>query len=64
MNETQHIFMMGSLDIEHVVGIVASFSSNLKEIHMTSMKNIFIYLKWTEYYGLLYKQDDDFNLKV
>ena len=56
--------MHSRLGIAHVVGIVARFSSNPKKTHMTIVKRIFKYLKGIEDFGLWYKQDDDFNLKV
>lgn len=38
--------------IVHVVGIVARFLSNPKEIQMTIVKKIFRYLKGSEEFGL------------
>ena len=50
--------------ILHVFGIVLRFLSDTNETHMIVVKRIFRYLKGIEDYGLWYKQDDDFNLKV
>lgn len=46
------------LDNGLAIGIVAMFSSNQMEIHMTIVKRIFIYLKGSKDYGLWYKQED------
>lgn len=63
IGKLQYVFHTG-LDIFLAVGIVAGFSSNLKETHMTVVKRIFIYLKIIEDYGVWYKKGDDYNLKV
>ena len=39
-------------DIAHVVGIVARFSANPRESHITIVKRILRYLKNTEEFGL------------
>lgn len=50
------------LDIVHALGIVAIFSANLKELHMTDVKRIMTYLKNVEDYGLLYNKEGKFEL--
>ena len=59
-----HYVVHRRLDIAHYVGIVARFSSSPKETHMTIVERIFRYLKGIEDYGLWYKQDDNYNIKV
>ena len=51
-------------DIAVAVGIVARFSANPKETHMMAVKRILRYLKGTADYGLYYKKDDKFELRV
>ena len=51
-------------DIAHIVGIIAIFSSNPKETHMTDVKRIYKFIKGTQDFGLWYKKDGDFTLKV
>ena len=51
-------------DIPHVLGIVAIFSSNTKETHMIDVKRIYKFIKGTQDFGLWYKKDGDFTLKV
>lgn len=51
-------------DIAHAVHIVTRFSSNPKETHMAVVKRIFKYLKGIEEYGLWYRKEGDFELKV
>lgn len=51
-------------DITHVVGIVARFSANPCESHMTAMKRILRYQKNSEDYGLWYRREGKFELKV
>lgn len=48
-------------DIAHVVGIVARFSADPKETHMTAIKRIFRYLRGTKDYGLVYEKRNDFD---
>ena len=70
VDQTQYRFMIEKLqyvvhsrpDIALAIGIVARFSSNPKETHMTAMKRIFRYLKGIEDYGVWYKQEDDFKV--
>lgn len=52
------------LGIVHAVGIVARFYANPKESHMIVVKRILRYLKTIENYGLWYKKEDNFELKV
>jgi len=47
-----------------VVGIVAIFSKNLKENHIMAVKRIMRYLKGIEDYGLHYKRNDKFELRM
>ena len=56
--------MHSRLDIAHVVDTFARLSSNPRETNLSIVKRIFIYQKGTKDYGLWYKQDDEFNLKV
>lgn len=72
VDETLYRSMIGKLqyvvhsrlDIAHAVGIVARFSADPKETHMTAIKRIFKYLKGTEDYGLVYQKGNDFDLTV
>src|SRR5271156_5451591 len=72
VNQTLYRSMIGKLmyvvhtrpDIAHAVGIVARFSTNPKESHMTVVKRIIRYLKNTEDYGLWYKREGKFELQV
>ena len=72
VDQTQYRLMIGKLqyvvhtrrDISLTVAIVARFSFNPRETHLTTMKRIYWYLKGTEDYGLQYKKEDYFNLKV
>ena len=72
VNQTLYRSMIGKLqyvvhsrpDIALAVGIVAIFSANPKETHMMVMKRIMRYLKGTTDYGLYYKKDDKFELRV
>ena len=50
--------------ISNVVGIVAMFSSNPKEAHMTVVKRIFRYLEGTKDYGLWYGKNGYSEVKV
>lgn len=71
IDETLYRSMIGKLqyvvhsrpDIAHAVGIVARFSADHKETHLTTIKRIFRYLKGTEDYGLVYQKGNDFDLK-
>lgn len=63
IEKMQYVFH-NKLDTAHAVGIVARFSANPKETHMTAVKSIFRYLKGTEDYGLWYKKEGDFELRV
>ena len=47
-----------------VVGLVSRFHSSPKEMHVTSVKSIFKYLKGTMEYGLWYPNNQDFTLKA
>ena len=51
-------------DIALAVGIVAIFSESPKENHMIAVKRILIYLKGTKGYGLYYKKNGKFELKL
>lgn len=51
-------------NITQVVGIVARFSSNPKETCLTIVKRIFKYLKGIKDYGLWYKQEGNFELRL
>lgn len=72
MNETQYRLLIGKLqyvvhnrpNIALVIGIVARFSSNPENTHMMIVKRIFIYLKGIDFYGLWYKKEGDFELRV
>lgn len=72
VNQTLYRSMIGKLmcvvhsrpDIAHVVGIIARFSANPKESHMTVVKRILRYLKNTENYGFCYKKQGNFELQV
>jgi len=71
-NQTLYRSMIGKLmyvvhtrpDIAHAIGIVARFSANPRESHMTTVKRILRYLKNTEEFGLCYRREDKFELKV
>lgn len=52
------------LDIAHPVGIVIRFLANPKETHMTGLECIFRYLKGIKGYGLCYKKEGEFDLRV
>ena len=52
------------LDISLVVGIVFIFLASPKDNHMTATKRILRYLKGIEDYGLYYKKNDKFELKI
>ena len=45
-------------------GIIARFFANPKENHLIYVKRIMRYLKGIEDYGLYYKKNDKFGLKV
>ena len=51
-------------DIAHVVGIFVRFPSNPKETHMKNVKRIYKIIKGTQDFGLWYKKDGAFTLKV
>ena len=51
-------------NIALAVGIVARFYASPKENHMMVVKRIPRYLKGTKDYGLYYKKNDKFELKV
>ena len=46
------------------VGLVARFSTNLRENHLMAIKIIMKYLKWTKDYGLYYKKNEKFELRA
>ena len=50
-------------DIVLAVGMVETFSINLKENNMMEIKRIMRYLKGTEEYGLWYKKRGNLDLK-
>ena len=52
------------LDIALAVGIVARFSTNMKDNHMIAIKRIMRYLQATIEYGFYYKKNEDFELKA
>ena len=72
VNQTLYRSMIGKLqyvvhnrtDIALVVGIFARFSTNPKENHLMAVKRIMRYLKGTEEYGLYYKKNEKFELRV
>jgi len=49
-------------DIAQSVAIVSKFCSNTSEAHLTAVKRIFRYLKWTANLGLKYFYSDDQDL--
>ena len=51
-------------NIAHAVGIVARFFANPRESHITVVKIILRYLKNTEEFGLWYRREGKFELKV
>lgn len=51
-------------DIAHAMEIVARFSANPRESHMSAIKTILRYLKKTEDYGIWYPKEGKFELKV
>ena len=51
-------------DIVLFVGIVAIFSTNLRENHLMVVKRIMRYLKGTYDFGLYYKRAKKFELKA
>lgn len=72
LNQTLYRSMIGKLmyvvhnrlDIAHAVEIVERFFANPKESHLTVVKIILRYLKITQNYGLWYKKEGKFELKV
>ena len=64
MNEKLQYIVHSRLDIALAVGIVARFLSNHKENHMMVVERIMRYLKGTKDYGLWYKKNDKFELKL
>ena len=46
-------------DIAQAVGVVSKFSSNPNEAHLTAVKRIMPYLKWTINIALYYKKTED-----
>jgi hypothetical protein len=52
------------LDVKQVVGMVARFQEEPKEIHVQAVKKIFRYLKGTIDLGLWYPGKDSFTLKA
>ena len=50
------------MDIKNTVGIVSRFQANPKEVHYTTIKRIFKYLKGTPTFRLWYEKSDDFTL--
>lgn len=72
VNQTLYRSMIGKLqyvvhnklDITLEIGIVARFFANPKENHMMAMKRLLRYLKGTKDYGLYYKKNDKFELKL
>ena len=72
VNQTTYKSMIGKLqyvvhtrpDIALAIGMVAIFSTNLKENHMMVIKIIMSYLKGTKDNGLWYNKGDNFELKA
>lgn len=71
VNKTLYRSMIGKLQYAHrkpyislAVGIVAIFFANPKENHMMVVKRILRYLKGIEDYGLYYKKNENYELKV
>ena len=46
------------------MGIVARFSTNTRENHLMHIKRIIRYLKGIEEFGLYYKKNKNFELRV
>ena len=71
VDHTMYRSMIGSLlyvtttrpYVMQVVGLVARFQSNPKEMHVTVVKMFFKYLKGNMEYGLWYPKSQDFILK-
>ena len=72
VNQTLYRSMIGKLqyvlhsrpDIALSIGIIAKFSTNLRENHLMVVKRIMRYLKGIEEYGLYYKKNEKFELRA